>query len=344
MEIGMDFGFDIVIIVFVVLLILLVISGVKQVPQGFNYTVERFGRYSKTLRPGLGFIVPLMDRVGRRMNMMEQFLDVPSQEVITRDNAMVTADGVVFFQVLDAARASYEVNQLELAILNLVMTNVRTVMGSLDLDQLLSQRDQINARLLAVVDDATAPWGIKATRIEIKDISPPTDLVEAMARQMKAERDKRATILDAEGDRQAAILRAEGEKQSAILEAEGRREAAFRDAEAREREAEAEAKATGMVSEAIAAGNVQAINYFVAQKYVEAFGQFANSPNQKILFMPMEATGMIGAIGGVAELAREAFGGPDGPGGSGPRGGAGSGGRGGGPWTKGGGSGGGAEA
>ena len=337
-------GFSIFVIALVVLAIVIVGMGIKTVPQGHEYTVERFGRYTRTLAPGLHVIIPFVDRIGAAMNMMESVLDVPSQEVITKDNAVVRVDGVIFYQVLDAAQAAYEVRNLELAILNLVMTNVRTVMGSLDLDQLLSQRDQINARLLAVVDDATAPWGIKATRIEIKDISPPTDLVEAMARQMKAERDKRATILDAEGDRQAAILRAEGEKQSAILEAEGRREAAFRDAEAREREAEAEAKATGMVSEAIAAGNVQAINYFVAQKYVEAFGQFANSPNQKILFMPMEATGMIGAIGGVAELAREAFGGPDGPGGSGPRGGAGSGGRGGGPWTKGGGSGGGAEA
>ena len=282
--------------------------GIKSVPQGYEFTVERFGKYTLTLSPGLHVIVPVIDRIGAQMNMMETVLDVPSQEVITKDNAVVQVDGVVFYQVLDAAAAAYEVRNLEHAVLNLTMTNVRTVMGSLDLDQLLSQRDQINARLLDVVDDATAPWGIKVTRIEIKDISPPKDLVDAMARQMKAERDKRATVLDAEGDRQAAILRAEGEKQSAILEAEGRREAAFRDAEAREREAEAEAKATRMVSEAIAAGNVQAINYFVAQKYVDALGNFASSPNQKILFMPLEASAVIGAVGGVAEIARQAFG------------------------------------
>jgi regulator of protease activity HflC (stomatin/prohibitin superfamily) len=242
------------------------------------------------------------------MNMMETVLDVPSQEVITRDNALVQVDGVVFHQVLDAAKAAYEVNDLERAILNLTMTNIRTVMGSMDLDELLSQRDKINHQLLTVVDDATAPWGIKVTRIEIKDITPPKDLVDSMARQMKAERDKRATILVAEGDRQAEILRAEGEKQGAILAAEGRREAAYRDAEAREREAEAEAKATQVVSESIAAGNVQAINYFVAQRYVEALGRFAESPNQKMFFMPIEAAGVIGAIGGVSELVRESFG------------------------------------
>ena len=301
-------GFSVFVIVIVVLAVALVVMGIKSVPQGYEFTVERFGKYTLTLSPGLHLIVPVVDRIGAQMNMMETVLDVPSQEVITKDNAVVQVDGVVFYQVLDAAAAAYEVRNLEHAVLNLTMTNVRTVMGSLDLDQLLSQRDQINARLLDVVDDATAPWGIKVTRIEIKDISPPKDLVDAMARQMKAERDKRATVLDAEGDRQAAILRAEGEKQSAILEAEGRREAAFRDAEAREREAEAEAKATRMVSEAIAAGNVQAINYFVAQKYVDALGNFASSPNQKILFMPLEASAVIGAVGGVAEIARQAFG------------------------------------
>jgi regulator of protease activity HflC (stomatin/prohibitin superfamily) len=242
--------------------------------------------------------------------MMETVLDVPSQEVITRDNAVVQVDGVVFSQVLDAARAVYEVRDLERAILNLTMTNIRTVMGSMDLDDLLSQRDKINAQLLNVVDDATEPWGIKVTRIEIKDISPPRDLVESMARQMKAEREKRALILEAEGERQAEILRAEGEKQAQILSAEGRREAAFRDAEAREREAEAEAKATTMVSDAIAQGNVTAINYFVAQRYVDALGKFADSPNQKILFLPLEASSVIGAIGGVAEIVKEAFGGP----------------------------------
>jgi regulator of protease activity HflC (stomatin/prohibitin superfamily) len=283
----------------------LVFLGVKSVSQGTVYTVERFGKYTHTLQPGLHFIIPLVDRIGARMNMMEQVLDVPSQEVITRDNAMVTADGVVFFQVLDAAQAAYEVNDLVRAILNLTMTNLRTVMGSLDLDELLSQRDRINTQLLGVVDAATNPWGVKVTRIDIKDISPPRDLVDAMARQMKAERDKRANILDAEGFRQAEILKAEGEKQAAILEAEGRREAAFRDAEAREREAEAEAKATSMVSDAIAKGDVQAINYFVAQKYVESLKEVATSRNSKLILMPLEASGIIGAIGGIAELAKE---------------------------------------
>lgn len=287
--------------------IVLVFMAVKSVPQGMEYTVERFGRYTRTLKPGLNFIVPIADSVGSKMNMMERVVDVPSQEVITKDNAMVTVDGVVFFQVLDAAKASYEVNFLENAILNLVMTNIRTVMGSMDLDELLSRRDDINARLLAVVDDATTPWGVKVTRIEIKDISPPRDLVDAMAQQMKAERLKRANILEAEGFRQAEILKAEGEKQSAILDAEGRKEAAFRDAEARERSAEAEAKATMMVSQAIAKGDVQAINYFVATKYIDALTTIGMADNQKILFLPLEASNVIGAIGGISEIAKEAF-------------------------------------
>lgn len=285
----------------------LAFAGVKTVPQGFEFTIERFGRYTMSLKPGLHFIVPFMDAVGARMNMMETVLDVPSQEVITRDNALVQVDGVVFYQVLNAARAAYEVRHMERAILNLTMTNLRTVMGSMDLDELLSERDQINARLLQIVDQATEPWGIKVTRIEIKDISPPRDLVDSMARQMKAEREKRATILEAEGERQSEILRAEGEKQSQILEAEGRKEAAFRDAEAREREAEAEAKATEMVSKAIAKGDSQAINYFVAQEYVKQLGNFAHSPNQKLVFMPLEASSFIGALGGVGEIVKETF-------------------------------------
>jgi regulator of protease activity HflC (stomatin/prohibitin superfamily) len=295
------------VVALVALAVILVYLGAKVVPQGREWTVERFGRYIRTLTPGFHVIIPVFDRIGAKMNMMEQVLDVPTQEVITKDNAMVSVDGVVFYQVLDAAKAAYEVNDLELAMLNLTMTNIRTVMGSMDLDELLSMRDKINAQLLHVVDDATQPWGIKVTRIEIKDIAPPKDLVDSMARQMKAERDKRANILDAEGFRQAAILKAEGEKQAAILEAEGRREAAFRDAEARERAAEAEAKATTMVSDAIGKGSVQAINYFVAQKYIDALQAVASAPNQKLILMPLEASGVIGAIGGIAELARQAL-------------------------------------
>ncbi len=305
-DLGLN-AFSLFAIFIVFLAVVFVAMGVKSVPQGFEYTVERFGRYTRTLSPGLALIVPIVDRIGAQMNMMETVLDVPSQEVISKDNAVVQVDGVVFFQVLDAAKAAYEVRNLERAILNLAITNIRTVMGSMDLDELLSERDQINARLLSIVDDATEPWGIKVTRIEIKDITPPKDLVDAMARQMKAEREKRADILQAEGKRQAEILRAEGEKQAQILSAEGRREAAFRDAEAREREAEAEAKATTMVSEAIGRGDVQAINYFVAQRYVDALAQFATSPNQKTFFLPMEAAGVIGAIGGIADIARDAF-------------------------------------
>lgn len=290
-----------------VLAVILVVLGAKRIPQGMEYTIERFGRYTKTLRPGLNLIMPVIDMVGAKLNMMEQVLDVPSQEIITRDNAMVTVDGVVFYQVLDAAKAAYEVSNLTLAILNLTMTNIRTVMGSMDLDELLSKRDHINARLLDVVDDATTPWGVKVTRIEIKDISPPRDLVDAMGRQMKAEREKRAAILESEGLRQSDILQAEGQKQSVILAAEAEKEAAFREAEARERLAEAEAKATLMVSQAIAKGDINAINYFVAQKYTEALQSIASADNQKVILMPLEASSLIGSVSGIAEIARQAF-------------------------------------
>ena len=306
LDIGVG-GFSGFVLVVLVLAIIVVIKGVQTVRQGYEYTVERFGRYTKTLNPGFHLIVPIIDNIGHKMNMMEQVVDVPSQEVITKDNAMVRVDGVVFYQVLDAARAAYEVNGLQFAILNLTMTNIRTVMGSMDLDELLSQRDRINAQLLSVVDDATTPWGVKVTRIEIKDITPPRDLVDAMAKQMKAERLKRAEILEAEGKRASEILRAEGEKQAAILEAEGRKEAAFRDAEARERLAEAEARATHMVSQAIEKGDINATKYFVATKYVEALQIIATAPNEKLIFMPLEATGVIGAIGGIAELAKSAM-------------------------------------
>jgi regulator of protease activity HflC (stomatin/prohibitin superfamily) len=305
-------GSSIFVVVVLVVVIFYLLRAIRMVPQGYNYTVERFGRYIRTLGPGLNLIVPFIDKVGAKQNMMEQVVQVPSQEVITRDNAMVTVDGVTFYQVLDAARANYEVANLANAVINMVMTNIRTVMGSMDLDQLLSQRDEINHRLLGVVDQATSPWGVKMTRIEIKDINPPRDLVDAMARQMKAEREKRAAILEAEGLRQAAILKAEGEKQSTVLQAEGRRDAAFRDAEARERGAEAEAKATELVSNAIAEGNVQAINYFVANNYIKALEGIAKSPNQKVLMLPVEAASVIGSIGGIAEIARETFGGGSG--------------------------------
>jgi len=293
-------------LVVVVLVVVTITRLVRIVPQGWEWTVETFGKYTTTLSPGLHFLIPIYHAVGRKMNMMEQVLDVPSQDVITKDNAVVRVDGVVFYQVLDASKAAYEVANLERAALALIMTNIRTVLGSMDLDESLSQRDAINAKLLNVVDEATHPWGVKVNRIEIKDISPPRDLVDAMARQMKAEREKRANILDAEGFRQAAILKAEGEKQSAILSAEGKKEAAFREAEARERLAEAEAKATTMVSQAIVNGNVNALNYFVANNYVDALKEMAKSPNQKTLLLPMEATGILGSLAGIAELARDA--------------------------------------
>jgi regulator of protease activity HflC (stomatin/prohibitin superfamily) len=290
-----------------VLVVLYLFSSVKIVRQGYQYTIEHFGRFTNTATPGFNFYPAFFYRVGRRVNMMEQVIDIPGQEIITKDNAMISTDGVVFFQVLDAAKAAYEVSDLYNALLNLTTTNLRTVMGSMDLDETLSKRDEINARLLAVVDHATTPWGVKITRVEIKDIRPPTDIVNAMARQMKAEREKRANILDAEGDRASQILRAEGLKQSAILEAEGKREAAYREAEARERSAEAEAKATLVVSEAIEKGSGQAINYFVAQKYVEAVSKFATSPNAKTILFPVEATQLIGTLGGIGELAKDAL-------------------------------------
>lgn len=297
-------------IVLLVVFVVVVFKAVRMVPQGYEWTVEAFGKYTHTLSPGLHFLVPIYQSVGRKINMMEQVLDVPSQDVITKDNAVVKVDGVVYFQVLDAAKAAYEVAQLEIATLNLVMTNIRTSIGSMDLDESLSRRDEINAKVLMAVDEATHPWGLKVNRIELKDIAPPRDLIDAMARQMKAEREKRANILEAEGFRQAEILKAEGQKEGAILHAEGRREAAFREAEARERLAEAEAKATELVSDAISNGNVQAINYFVAQKYIEAFKALAEAPNQKFVLMPMESAGVIGSLAGIAELAKDALGTP----------------------------------
>jgi regulator of protease activity HflC (stomatin/prohibitin superfamily) len=283
------------------------LMGVRVVRQGYVYTIERLGKFHLAAEPGLHVIIPFIDRVGNKVNMMEQVLDIPGQEIITKDNAMVGVDAIVFFQVLDSGKAAYEVSNLYVAIMQLTTTNLRTVMGSMDLDETLSRRDEINAKLLMVIDHATAPWGVKITRIEIKDIRPPADISNAMARQMKAEREKRANILEAEGLRAAEILRAEGEKQGAILSAEGRKEAAFRDAEARERSAQAEAAATTMVSEAIATSGTQALNYFIAQKYTEAVAMFANSPNAKTILFPVEATQLIGSIGGIGELVKDAL-------------------------------------
>ena len=295
-------------IALVFMVLVFIMMGVRVVRQGYVYTIERLGKYTLGAEPGMHLIIPFVDRVGQKVNMMEQVLDIPGQEIITRDNAMVGVDAVVFFQVLDAGKAAYEVSNLYMAIMALTTTNLRTVMGSMDLDETLSKRDEINARLLSVVDHATSPWGVKITRVEIKDIRPPQDISEAMARQMKAERLKRAEILEAEGERASRILRAEGEKQSAILSAEGKREAAFRDAEARERAAEAEARATQMVSDAIAQSGSQAINYFVAQEYTKAVAKFADSPNAKTILFPIEATQLIGTLGGIGELAKEVLG------------------------------------
>ncbi|MBY0298701.1 MAG: SPFH/Band 7/PHB domain protein [Methylobacterium sp.] len=301
-------GFDVAVIGLGLLVVLTIALGVRIVPQGHVHTVERFGRYQRTLAAGLGLIIPYVERIGRRVNVMEQVLDVPSQEAFTRDNAGVRIDAVAFYQVLDPARASYEVSNLEHALLTLTMTNIRTVVGSMDLDQLLSHRDEINERLLRVMDAAASPWGVKVTRIEIKDILPPADLAGAMARQMKAEREKRASVLEAEGQRQAEILRAEGRKASVILDAEGRREAAFRDAEARERQAEAEARATAMISEAITRGDLAAANFLVAEKYVEAVRALATAPNQRVVVVPLEAASLAGTLGGIAEITRAVFG------------------------------------
>jgi regulator of protease activity HflC (stomatin/prohibitin superfamily) len=292
----------------VILVVLVIMMSVKIVSQGYRYTIERFGRFVRVAEPGLNLVTPFVYRVGHKINMMEQVVDIPGQEIITKDNAMVAVDGVVFFQVLDAAKAAYEVSDLYTALMALSITNLRTVMGSMDLDETLSKRDEINARLLVVVDQATEAWGVKITRVELKDIRPPQDIVNAMTRQMKAEREKRAVILEAEGSRQSAILRAEGEKQGAILSAEGAREAAFREAEARERSAQAEAAATKAVSDAIESGSAQAINYFIAQKYVEAISLFATSPNAKTILFPIEATQLIGTLGGIGELAKEVLG------------------------------------
>lgn len=300
-------GLDISVIGFLIFAALVIFSGAKIVPQGYNWTVERFGKYTRTLSPGLTIIIPFVDSVGRKQNMMEQVLDIPPQEVISSDNAQVTTDAVCFYQVLDAVRSSYEVNDLERAMQNLVMTNIRAVLGSMELDEMLSNRDRINSELLTKVDEATDPWGVKVTRVEIRDISPPRDLVDAMARQMKAEREKRASILEAEGEREAAIKVAEGQKQSDILKAEGELEAAKREAEARERLAEAEAKATHMVSKAIQSGDPQAINYFVAQKYVDALAALAASDNNKVMMIPLEASSVIGSIAGIAEIAKGAI-------------------------------------
>lgn len=292
-------------LVLIVVVLLVLISSVVIVRQGYEYTVESFGRFTRTMEPGIHLMIPIVERIGAKVNRMEQVLDVPSQDVITKDNAMVRVDGVLFFQIQNAVNAAYQVRNLDAAILNLIMTNIRTVMGSMEMDELLSQRDTINHQLLSVVDEATVPWGVKVTRVEIKDITPPADLIDSMARQMKAERDKRASILEAEGIRQSEILKAEGEKQAVILAAEAQKEAAFREAEARERLAQAEANATEMVSNAIKEGNPQALNYFLGQKYIEALQGIITSPNQKLLMLPTDVTNVAGSLAGIAEIAKE---------------------------------------
>ena len=296
---------QVVSLVLLVLVFVVLVRSIVIVRQGFEYTVENFGRYTRSLTPGFHILVPVLENIGAKINRKEQVLDVDSQEVITKDNAMVTVNGVLFYQIQDAAKAAYQVDDLDYAIRNLVMTNIRTVIGSMEIDELLSQRNVINQKLLDVVDVATIPWGVKVTRVEIKDITPPRDLIESMARQMKAERDKRANILEAEGLRQAEILKAEGEKQSVILEAEGKREAAYREAEARERSAQAEATATILVSDAIAGGNQNALSYFLGQKYIEALQGIVTSPNQKLLMLPVEATQIIGSLAGIAEIVKD---------------------------------------
>jgi regulator of protease activity HflC (stomatin/prohibitin superfamily) len=297
-------GFFILLAVVLVVVVVMIAKGVRTVPQGYEWTVERFGRYRVTLSPGLRLVNPFTDKIGRKINVQETVLEIPAQNVITKDNASVIVDGIVFYQVIDASRAAYEVQNLQSAVSNLTMTNIRTAIGALDLDETLSKRDEINERLLRVLDAATEPWGTKITRVELKDVRPPEDVQLSMAKQLTADRERRAAILRAEGIKQAAILEAEGRKQSTILAAEGHLAATQMDAEARERLAEAEAKATAAVSKAVSEGNVQALNYFIAQKYVEAIAQIGQAPNSRLVLMPMEFSSLVSTIGGIGELTR----------------------------------------